>query len=301
MKDYGFAKTPLSALRYAILANPASGTMPMNRRYALLKKAARRLCADIHGLDTGSAEAFSQCARELSENCDVLVVAGGDGTFSLVINAVETESTTLAFLPFGTGNALTYALGYRGGPEEIAGRIRTGRMQACDLIDCDGRRKGFMVSLGIDGAAIRLYEKYRLMGYRGLNAHLRAGLKACFQDYRPAGGAITLDGVPRRVRRLTSFMVVKQPFFGMGLKAVPHARWGDGQLHTLTVASGVPGIVGALLTGFTIGNRVGDYRTGKAVTVQLDTPLPLQIDGDGAWTADRFTFSVLPGALRLKH
>ena len=47
MKDYGFAKTPLSALRYAILANPASGTMPMNRRYALLKKAARRLCADI--------------------------------------------------------------------------------------------------------------------------------------------------------------------------------------------------------------------------------------------------------------
>ena len=111
-------------LQYAILANPASGNLPTCRRYALLKQAADLLSADVHGLDTASAEEFSQCAREQAERCDVLVVAGGDGTFSLALNAVETPSTALAFLPFGTGNALTYALGYRGGTEEIAASIR---------------------------------------------------------------------------------------------------------------------------------------------------------------------------------
>ena len=273
----------------------------MNRRYALLKQAADLLSADIHGLDTASAEAFSQCAREQAQRCDVLVVAGGDGTFSLAINAVETPSTAMAFLPFGTGNALTYALGYRGGTEKTAARIRAGRTHSCDLIDCGGIKKGFMVSLGIDGAQIRRYEQYKRRGYGGLNAHIRAGLKAYFQDYRPTGAWITVDGASRRVRRLTSFMVVKQPFFGMGLQVVPRARWGDGHLHTLTLASGLPEIVGGLLTGFTIGNRYGDYRRGKTVTVKLNAPLTLQIDGDVGWPANRFTFSVLPGAIRLRY
>lgn len=287
--------------RYAILANPASGNLPMGRRYALLKQAARLLSADVHGLDTASAEEFSQCAREQAERCDVLVVAGGDGTFSLAINAVATPSTALAFLPFGTGNALTYALGYRGGAETIAARIRAGRMHSCDLIDCGGKKKGFMVSLGIDGAQIRLYETYRRKGHGGLSAHIRAGLKAYFQDYRPTGAWIAVDDASRRVRRLTSFMVVKQPFFGMGLQAVPQACWSDGHLHTLTLASGLPGIVGGLLTGFTVGNRFGDYRLGKKATVKVNEPLTLQIDGDVGWSANRFAFSVLPAAIRLKY
>lgn len=287
---------------YAILANPASGNLPMSRRYALLKQAADLLSADIHGLDTASAEEFSQCAREQAQRCDVLVVAGGDGTFSLAINAVKAPSTALAFLPFGTGNALTHALGYRGkGTEEIAAMIRAGYMHPCDLIDCDGRKKGFMVSLGIDGAQIRRYEQYRRRGYGGLNAHVRAGLGAYFQDYRPTDAWITVDDASRRVKRLTSFMVVKQPFFGMGLQAVPRARWSDGHLHTLTLASGLPGIIGGLLTGFTVGNRCGDYRFGKAVTVRLKASLTLQIDGDVGWSANRFTFSVLPGAIRLRY
>jgi len=288
--------------RYAILANPASGNVSHQRRYALLKQAANLLSAEIHGLDTASAEEFSQCAREQAERCDVLVVAGGDGTFSLAINAVTIPSTTLAFLPFGTGNALTYALGYRGKRTgEIAARIRAGRRRPCDLIDCGGRKRGFMVSLGIDGAEIRRYEKYRRRGYGGLSAHIRAGLQAYFQDYRPAGARVTVDNASRRIRRLTSFMVVKQPFFGMGLQAVPRARWSDGLLHTITFASGLLGVAGGLLTGFTVGNRFGDYRFGKMATVKLSAPLTLQIDGDVGWSANRFSFSVLPGAIHLKY
>jgi len=77
-------------------------------------------------------------------------VAGGDGTFSQVLNTVDLSETSLAFLPFGTGNALTFALGYRGGVFDIAARIRQGREHRCDLIHCDNRKKAFMVSLELD-------------------------------------------------------------------------------------------------------------------------------------------------------
>lgn len=289
------------ALSSCILANPASGSLPANRRYHLLRRAAAILGADLQGLDTDSAGAFAQCAREQARRCDLLVVAGGDGSFSLVMNSIDLRETALAFLPFGTGNALTHALGYRGGMMDIAARLRSAPIRRCDLIDCDGRRKAFMVSLGLDGCAIRLYEKYKKKGYRGLNAHLRAGLRAVFREYRAAGGRIRVDGEVQRIEKLYSLMVVKQPYFGMGLKVMPGARWEDGRLHTRTIASGPAGVAAGLITGFTIGNRVGDYRSGTTVSASLDAPLTLQVDGEPGWSGDRFEFKLIPDGLRLRY
>ncbi len=287
--------------RYCIIANPASGIGADDERYELLKGAADILSAKVYGLDTTCAGELALCAREQAENNDVLVVAGGDGTFSLVVNAVDLSATTLAFLPFGTGNALTHALTYRGGISRIAHRIRTGSIHFCDLIDCDSGKKAFMVSLGVDGEVIRLYEEYRSLGYRGLKAHVPAAFNAIFRHYRPTGCNLSMDGEGRRIDRLWSLMVVKQPFFGMGLKAVPRALWDDGKLHVKVLASGFGGIAAGLITGFTIGNLAGEYKKGEKLTVRLDDPLTLQVDGELGWTGDRFSFAVLPRILRLKH
>mgnify|MGYP000712376062 CR=1 FL=1 len=46
---------------------------------------------------------------------------------SLVINAIDLAATTLAFLPFGTGNALTHTLHYGRGLLGVAARIRDGQ------------------------------------------------------------------------------------------------------------------------------------------------------------------------------
>ena len=286
--------------RYGMVANPASGSLPADRRRALLKQAADILQTRVHGLDTTSAAELAQCAREQSERCDVLAVAGGDGTMSLVINAVDLSATALAFLPCGTGNALTHALRYRGSLPAIASRIRAGALHRCDLIDCDGRKKAFMASLGIDGTMIGLYEKYRSQGHRGLKAHLLAGSRAFLREYRPTGAWIWVDGKIHRARRLVSLMVVKQPFFGMGLKVVPRARWNDAKLHAMMIEAGLPGAVTGLVTGFTIGNRVGVYRCGERLRVRLEAPLTMQVDGDLGWTSDHFAFRVLPGVLHLK-
>ncbi|MBT8342500.1 MAG: hypothetical protein HKP58_19460 [Desulfatitalea sp.] len=290
-----------SAARYCVVANPTSGTFPMRRRYALLKKAAAIFDARIKGLDTNSSEEFAQCLRDQAEKCDVMVIAGGDGTFSLAINTVDLSKTTLAFLPFGTGNALSNALGYRGGPVAVAERIHYGRVHRYDLIDCEGKRKSFMASLGIDGTAIGLYEKYRNKGYHGFRAHLFAVIRAYFNAYRPSGTWIQIDDETVRTEKIASFMVVKQPFYGMGLKVVPHARWDDHQLHTMTLPYGFFRIATALLQGFTIGNRIGKYRTGSKAIIRLDRPLWLQIDGELGWKSDRFFFTVLANTLRLKH
>ena len=53
-------------------------------------------------------------AGELAETCDVLVSAGGDGTFFEVVNGSLDKDVTYAMLPFGSGNDTSRTLGIFG-------------------------------------------------------------------------------------------------------------------------------------------------------------------------------------------
>lgn len=287
-------------MRYAILTNPVSGAMTVDQKRRALAPAAEILDARIYGLDCGRAAELIQCARELANTCDVLVAAGGDGTFSDIINAIDTSRTTVAYLPLGTGNALHHAFGYRGKLADIAARIRRAQVRAYDLIDCDGKKRAVMASTGIDATIIRLRDAYRMRGISGFNAYMRGTLAAYFREYERVRAEVVVDGVAFEVRNLLSLMVVKQPFFGFGMKVVPNARFDGGQLHVLWINAGLLKFALGGLAAFTMGNRVGNYRPGRHVEVRLERPLALQIDGDSAWEASAFNFTVLPGALRIK-
>jgi diacylglycerol kinase family enzyme len=257
-------------MRYAIVANPASGKMTIDQKRSALARSAEILKAEIHGLDTTTSEEFRQCVRDLAMDYDVLVSAGGDGTISDVINAVDTTQTPIAYLPLGTGNSMRYALGYKGDLAGISMRIRDGEIREYDLIGCDDNRRAFMTSIGIDGTVIQLRDRYLSLGLTGFRAYLQSTLKAYFREFKRVIAQVTIDDRRFEVRDLLSLIVVKQPYYGFAMKMVPGARWDDGQLHLLCVNSGfLMSLLGGI-TAFTIGNRVGEYHTGRRVAVELE-------------------------------
>ena len=213
-------------MRYAIIANPKAGRLTVDQKRLLLKNPSRILDAQVHGLDTASAEELNSYAIELSEQCDVLVVAGGDGTLSNVINAIYPSRLSLAYLPLGTGNAIHRTLRYRGGPSTSPRRIRNGIRHACDLILCDGKRLAFMASVGLDGSTVKLWTRYRRQGYPGRKAYFLASLKTYFRVYQPGRVRLTVDETGIMVEKLLSLLVVKQPYFGLGMKVVPQGKMG---------------------------------------------------------------------------
>ena len=289
-----------TAMRYAIITNPVSGKMSAVQKRRALAPAAEILDADIYGLDTVSAAEFVQCAREVATRCDVLVAAGGDGTFSDIINAVDTAHMSVAYLPLGTGNAMQWALKYKGNLARIAMRIKNGRIHAYDLVDCDTKARAFMVSVGIEGTVIRLRDAYAARGGTGFETYFRAVVASYFKAYRRANAAITIDDATIEVNNLLSLMVVKQPYYGFGMNVVPKARFDDGKLHICCINSGLFQSVTGGITAFTSGNRIGQYHTGRRLVVKLDRPILLQVDGNAGWEATAFTFTVLPKALKIK-
>jgi len=287
-------------MRYAIITNPVSGKMTIDQKRAVLAKAAEILNAEIYGLDAITADDFGQCARELATHYDVLVTAGGDGTFSDIINSIDTAQTPISYLPLGTGNAMRYALEYKGSLADIAMRIKDGKIQEYDLINCDEKKCAFMVSIGIEGTLIRLRNQYLAQGATGFKTYLRATFNAYFREYKRANVTITVDDATFNAKNLLSLMVVKQPYYGFGMNVVPEARFDDRKLHILCISSGLFKCAIGAVTAFTIGNRIGEYRTGQKLAVQLERPLILQIDGNNAWDADNFSFTVMPNVLKIK-
>jgi diacylglycerol kinase family enzyme len=287
-------------MRYTILTNPAAGKLSIDEKRSALESAGRVLGSDIYGLDTRSAAELADCARHLSGQCDVLVVAGGDGTFSDISNALETERITLAFLPLGSGNALRSALSYRGSMEEIARRIKNGRMRKFDLIDCDGQKRAFMASIGFEGKVINRRDHYLRQGAKGFQAYFKAVILSYFQ-YGPRPKARLLTDMDQiEIKDLLSILVMKQPFYGYGMKVAREARFDDGRLHILGINSGLLGTVLGAMTAFTFGNRIGRYWVSHELEVILNRPLPLQVDGNAAWKDRRFVFRILPEALSIK-
>jgi diacylglycerol kinase family enzyme len=288
-------------MQYAIIANPKAGGLSVDQKRRLLAPASQILNADVHGLDTASASELAGCAVELSSRCDVLVVAGGDGTLSDIINAIYPSRLSLAYLPFGTGNAIRRTLAYRGGITDIARRIRNGRLHHYDLVRCDEKRLTFLASVGIDGIAVKLWTRYRQQGYSPKKAYFLASTRAWMRTYQPGRIRLTVDETEITVDKLLSLVVVPQPYFGLGMKIVPRAKWDDGRLHICCISSGWWHLASVITTSFTIGNRTGIYRSGTKAVVHSEKPLTLQIDGDLGWESDTFSFEVLPGILRMQH
>jgi diacylglycerol kinase (ATP) len=287
-------------MRYAIITNPVAGKMTVDQKRTALARAAEILDAKIYGLNTITTDDFGQCARELATHHDVLVAAGGDGTFSDIINSIDTAQTPIAYLPLGTGNAMQHALRYKGNLADIAMRIRNGKIHAYDLINCDEKKRAFMTSIGIEGILILLRNQYLAQGATGFKPYLRAAFNAYFREYKRAIAAITVDDATFDTENLLSLMVVKQPYYGFGMNVVPEARFDDRKLHILCINLGLFKCAIGVLTAFTMGNHIGKYCTGQKISVQLERPLILQIDGNYAWKSDVFSFTVMPNALKIK-
>ena len=290
----------IAKIHYAIIANPASGQKSIAQKHSVLVRAAEILNAEIHGLDTTTSEDFCQYAKELANCCDVLVIAGGDGTLSDIINSIDTAQKPVAFLPLGTGNAMKHALNYKGSVAEIAMRIRDGEIHQYDLINCQGKERGFILSVGIEGKIIQLRDEYLALGHTGFKTYLGAFISAFFGKYKRTTAEITIDDTSFVMKNLLSLIIVKQPYYGFGMKVVPRARFDDRLLHILSINSRLSECAIGVATSFTGGNRIGQYRTGHQLDVKLKRPLTLQIDGKQAWEASAFIFTILPKALKIK-
>ncbi|NQV91684.1 hypothetical protein HQ489_04375 [Candidatus Woesearchaeota archaeon] len=299
-------------MRYVILANPQSGNLPEYEKEFLLSGARGILDCDVIGFGQLKNKFLSEAVR-LKQEYDCVVVAGGDGTFSDVINSSSNQNVVLAYLPLGTGNAMGSALGYGmskfGDLASIAGRIKNGENKSIDVILCETpttTTKGLMVGVGMDADIINRSQGLRKAGMNSLNSYIAGSITSVFGGYQRETISLEIDDKATAISDLVAFAISKHPYFGYGLRANPHAVLNSGKLHGLSFTGGIPMILKLLLTSSfdgTIfgGNTQGIPYTADRIKITSTNPLPLHIDGNFVDAANEFEFTILPKELTMRY
>jgi YegS/Rv2252/BmrU family lipid kinase len=254
-------------------------------------------------LETTAEDPGAGMARQaVDEGCDVVFVAGGDGTVMAAATALAGTDVPLAILPTGTGNLLARNLDLPFTDEAACLRIGlTGRTRAIDVGAVEDRKFVVMAGLGFDAAMMRDAPE-GLKKKVGWPAYVVSATK----HLRGRGIRVTLtldDGEPlnRRVRTVVVGNVGRlQGNFPLLPDAVPD----DGVLDVVVIATR------NILDWARVGTRVlrradvPDRRmerfTAKHVLIEASRSQPRQLDGDVIEDGRRLDIQVEAGALLVK-
>lgn len=290
-----------------ILANPFSGHRSNRPIVAALESALRE-----RGLGSRCLWSPAELAAELDipgvdQRYTAVVVAGGDGTVSSVLNTgAELRALPLAHMPLGTENLFARQFGHPRDPQEMAELVATGKPAAIDLGSINGRIFSIVASAGYDGQVIHHLHAWRC-AQRETRGRLRRvrrwtyTVPMCRSAATYRFPTIEIDADGQRVRGALA-MVFNLPQYGMGLPIAPDAQPDDGMLDWFVLEK--PGVLrlawyaGLLMSGRLEGRP--DMHRGRArrIALRCDAPVPMQIDGEGAGFAPA-VITTLPAALQV--
>jgi diacylglycerol kinase (ATP) len=310
------ADMPPCALLFIV--NPTSGLGDAVRVWAKARSALRERGIEYEERFTERRGHATALAREaLGRGCRRVVAVGGDGTLSEVVNGYFDEAgevidrhAALGLLPAGTGSDFGRTIGLSTREAALDAILGEARRQldvlSVESQDAGGRpctrRAINVVSLGLGGDVVARIEAWRERWPRwaGRRALFVAAAVRALTSYRTTRVRVTLDdGVERTVR--SGFLVIANGrYAGAGMKLAPEADPADGLCDVVLTDGVTRWDVIRELPRITRGAHrshpgVTLYRT-RAVTVEADEPLPLDVDGDPAGSTP-LRVTVVPSAV----
>ena len=292
-----------------LLVNPAAGGGRAKEALPSLRTFARERSWKVEICVTANPDDLAERARcaAIAGHRRILVV-GGDGTFQILLNALEHfPDTILGVIPAGGGNDLAASLGLPEDPLRAAALLLKGetcRLDAVRVRTAEGRERLYVGGggVGLDAEAAR----YASGAYRNLRGRLRyllAAVRALY-NFHSIPVRICSDMSELQDLQASALLVgvLNTSSYGAGLFLAPHAKTDDGRLDLVLVdelrLAEVLALLPSLwLTGELKTKRVRRFQVER---VRIETQEPYSFHGDGEILGTTpVEISVVPGAFRI--
>lgn len=271
-------------MRVLLLVNSRSGNPRRHKEAMRAAVALRREGAAVTVLSPSSPEETKARARETTtDETDVLLVAGGDGTLHAVLNGLHQQSATdrplLGVLPSGRGNDFAADVGIRTAHDALEA-LRKHATRRVDLGRTEAGVFAGIAGTGFDSKVARYAQKVPILTGSALYTfavlrtliHFRPGLARVEHDAGVYEGPITFAAVGNSRR------------YGGGMYITPRADLSDGLLD-LCLVKGVsrPTLLRLFPTVFS-GRHVDlpqvEYIRSKSVTITTEERGEVFADGE---------------------
>ena len=292
-----------------LLVNPAAGggralkVLPGLRKFADQRGWSVEICL------TKSTDDLASQARGAAEaGRRRILVLGGDGTFQLLLNALERHpETILGVIPAGGGNDLAAALGLPEDPIQAAALILDGETCHLDVVrvrTSEGNERLYAGGggVGLDAEAAR-YASGAYRNLRGRTRYILAVIRALF-GFHSMRARISIKANEPQSLEATALVVciLNTPTYGAGLWLAPEARIDDGALNLVIVENlSIAKILALLPALMTRGELTTDrVRRFSVASLRIETDTPRWFHGDGELLGTTpVEISVVPQAVRV--
>jgi len=285
-----------------VIVNPISGRAGSRVVVAALCRQMRRAgyAVDVHTTrGPGEARTIARrlCRKSLlgtarrchappfatARNATTLVVCGGDGTISEVVDGLLTDDIPVLLVPGGTENLLATYFGIPLDAATLWDVFRRGREVRLDVALRDDRRFLMVAGVGSDAEVVRLLSRQR-RGHISYWNYVRPIWQTLWHYHHPnlwveADGTLIHQGPGWA-------LVGNVPQYAMGLQLLHRARPDDGLLDVCVLPfRGNARLLWHLwkvLLGQTDADRTIVYKQARRVRIWSDRQVPLEVDGDVA-------------------
>ena len=269
-------------MKYYVLYNSIAG-------HGKAEEVARSLPEKLDGEVVGFADMtkITNYSAFLSDKSDcALVICGGDGTLNRFVNDASEAiaDSEVYYCATGSGNDFLRDLGAADG--EVV-RI-TEQLRDLPICEVNGKTYRFIngVGYGIDGYCCEEGDKLRAAGETNIN-YTSIAIKGLLFHYKPTNATVTVDGVKHTYKKVWIAPTMHGRYYGGGMMPTPAqvrnnsegklsilVFHGSSKLKTLMIFP-------SLFKGEHLKHtKYTEVLSGHDITVEFDSPTPLQIDGE---------------------
>ena len=286
--------------RIRVVWNPTAGQkggIPTNHssREMLLELLARHGLGDELIAPGSEAEAIEAAADAVRRGYDVVVAAGGDGTFGLIGRQLLGTRTALGILPLGSVMNIPRMLGLPRDPDAAARILADGHVRSIDVGQVGDRIFYEAGSVGINAVATRELPLVDKGDYGAIVRSIVAVLR-----YRPTEIRIELDGDREISEKAVAVAVANGPFMGPGLPVAPEALLDDGLFDVRVFLHYTKAELLHYVTSMVRGRRPQQRRslTERASWVRITSGRPIAVRADAVDLGTTpVVFEIRPGVL----
>lgn len=256
----------------------------------------------------GHGDATTYAREAVAHQCDVAIVAGGDGTIGQVASGLAGSHCALGVLPIGTGNVWAHMLQlplwspkHRTALMEAAQVLFDGHIVSIDLGKAGDRYFVLWTGVGFDAQVAHDVEPHRDIRRNLGNLTYYVTALAVSMGLRGTRLTVVIDGRAIR-KRVLLIVVTNGQLYGSSWRLAPEARIDDGLVEVYVFKGSNTVDVFRHLAMLLLGKhshdpRVDTYRA-KTVEIRGEKSVPLHLDGDPAGYTP-VTITVAPKALRV--
>ncbi|WP_369752493.1 diacylglycerol kinase family protein [Flavobacterium sp. WC2409] len=206
-----------------------------------------------------------------------IIVAGGDGTIKLAVEALENAEVIFGILPAGSANGLATDLNLPKTLEENLTICFHNDYVEIDIVVINGKKSLHLSDLGLNASLIKNYENNALHGKWG---YALQAFNTLIDREDPFNATIEANG--KKFDCLAQMIVVaNSQKYGTGVTINPNGLMNDGKFELVIIKNLDLLVFGKIITG-NLPLDTEDIEiisTDKAI-IKTDRPVSFQIDGE---------------------